>query len=101
MKLLEEFKDFLDEFNVIALAVAFVIGIAVKDLSRAIVDGLIMPVVELVLPHPGWSDWVVSAGALHIRCGHVLARFLDFVLICFVVFLLVRMATGFKRKRRR
>lgn len=98
MKLFDDFKAFLEEFNVIAVAVGIVTGIAVKDLSQALVDDLIMPVVGALLPNAGWADWVLSLGPVHIKIGHLLARSIDFIIICFVVFLFARAATALSRK---
>jgi len=98
MKLFDEFKAFLEEFNVIAVAVGIVTGIAVKDLSQAIVDDLIMPVIGALLPSSGWADWILPLGPVHIKIGHLIARSIDFVIICFVVFLFARAATALSRK---
>jgi large conductance mechanosensitive channel len=89
-----KFKTFLQEFNVIAVAVGIVTGIAVKDYAQAFVDDLIMPVVNVVVPGTAWADWVLALGPVQVKIGHLLARSIDFVIICFVVFLFAKAANA-------
>jgi len=93
----KEFKTFLQEFNVVAIAVGIVTGLAVKDFSQAFVDDLIMPIVAALLPGGGWAEWVLALGPVQIKIGHLLARSIDFLIICFVVFLFARVAAALSK----
>ena len=48
-----DLRKFLKEFNVLTVAVGFVIGTAVRDYARAVVDDLVMPLVNVVTPDVG------------------------------------------------
>ncbi len=89
-----EFKKFLQEFNVIAVAVGIVTGIAIKEYAQAFVDDLIMPVVNVLVPGTAWADWVLALGPIQVKIGHLLARSIDFIIICFVVFLFAKAANA-------
>ncbi len=88
--ILTEFKEFLKEFNVVSVAVGIVTGLAVKEYAQAIVDTLIMPFVNVALPGKAWAEWVLPLGPVKIMGGMLLARTIDFLIICFVVFLFVK-----------
>lgn len=101
--LLTQFKRFLLETNAMALAIAVVIGGAVSKLVSSLTDGLIMPLVSLVLPGGNWREarWILKAGTPAPNCattpcpmvgekailwGQILGATLDFVIIAAVVF---------------
>lgn len=92
MSLLAEFSTFLDEYGVIGLAIAFVIGLAVTQLVSAIVDDIIMPIVAVFLPGGGWQSAVLIIGSIEFQVGHFLSALIDFLLIAFLIFLFVRYA---------
>jgi large conductance mechanosensitive channel len=96
---LKGFRDFLTKENVIALALAVVIGTATGKVVSAIVEGAVMPVVGLVLPAGNWRetrvvlDQTVRDGEVvenAIQVGSVLGALLDFLIIAFVVYLVGR-----------
>lgn len=86
MGTVSEFREFLEEYKVVGLAIAFVIGIAAKDLVSSIVENLIMPVVEVILPGGEWQETVVSAGPITFGAGPLLAQLINFTIIAFLVF---------------
>ncbi|MFB6190118.1 MAG: MscL family protein [Candidatus Nanohaloarchaea archaeon] len=94
MSLLEEFTKFLEEYGVLGLAIAFVIGDAVSGLVKAIVNDLIMPVVELFLPAGEWQNYTVTFIRAELKLGHFMASVLDFTIIALLVFLFVKYALG-------
>jgi large-conductance mechanosensitive channel len=53
MSLLGDFRSFLNEYGIIALAVALIIGLAVTALVNAIVSDIVMPMVAIFLPGGG------------------------------------------------
>ncbi|MDY6776649.1 MAG: MscL family protein [Candidatus Nanohaloarchaea archaeon] len=61
-----------------------------KDLVNAVVDDLVMPVVEWVLPTGNWETMTTSVGPVTVRTGHLLATFLDFLLVALILYLFVR-----------
>ena len=92
MAILAEFRDFLEEYGVVGLVVAFVIGLAVKDLVSATVDDIVMPIVGVFLPAGGWQNATLTIVSIELLIGHFLAALIDFLIIAFLVFLVVRYA---------
>jgi large conductance mechanosensitive channel len=81
-----EFMKFLKEYGVIGLAIGVIIGSKAGELVKSIVDGLLMPVVGLVLPSGDWQKLVVGP----FQVGVVLASLINFVIVAFLVFLFAK-----------
>jgi len=79
-----EFKGFLIKQNVIALAIAVVVGTALNSLVKAVVDDFIMPIVGLALPSGDWQKMTWSVGSVKFGVGDFLAVLLNFIIIGFV-----------------
>jgi large conductance mechanosensitive channel len=95
-----EFREFLLKQNALALAVGVIIGGAVGKVVTSIVADLLMPVVGLGLPGGNWREWkyVLSQsvgpdgkGVVNsINYGAFFGTLVDFVIVAFVVFLIVK-----------
>ena len=92
MKVLKEFKEFINKGNVVDLAVAVVIGGAFGKIVSAIVADLVMPLVNAVIPQGDWRKWEVSP--LHFRVGDFLGTLVDFTIVAFVVFIVMVKVVG-------
>ena len=86
----KEFFDFITSYGVIGVAVGIVMGQAVAKFVTAIVEGLVMPVLEVILPGNRWQEAILLIGRVHIKLGLIIAAFIDFLVISAVVFFLVR-----------
>lgn len=86
--LLDGFKAFVSKYNVLGMAVAFVLGLYSGALIKAAVDDLIMPVVQLAVPDVQWESLQIGP----FRVGHFAGALLTFVMVTFVIFILVRIA---------
>ena len=64
MKILKEFKEFLDEYKIIGLAVAFIIGVAATSLIKSLVDNVIMPIITPFIPNDAWQEATFSIGKI-------------------------------------
>lgn len=92
MKLLAEYKAFLLKQNALALAVGVVIGAAITKVVSGIVDDLIMPVVGVLLPAAEWRNAQLPLiGNNAIKYGDFVGRVIDFVIVAWVVFMLVKL----------
>lgn len=80
-----EFKAFLLKQNVLALAVAVIIGAAVTKVVTALVEDIIMPLAGLFVPAGTWRDVVVPVGSAELRVGSFLGSLVDLVIVGFVV----------------
>jgi len=90
MGMLSEFKDFLREYKVVGLAVAFIMGLATNDLVKSLVDNIIMPVADPFLPEGTWQTATLAIGPVAIVWGAFLAALINFVILALVVFLIVK-----------
>ena len=79
---MSDFTRFLNEYGVIGLAIAVILGGKAGELVKAIVDGLLMPIVGMVLPGGDWQKWTVGPFAI----GSVLAALLNFLVVAFLVY---------------
>jgi large conductance mechanosensitive channel len=81
-----EFKDFLSKYRVMGMAVAFILGLYLGGLVNALVDDLIMPIIELAMPGVEWE--AITAGPF--RIGHFIGALITFLIVAFVIFVLVK-----------
>jgi large conductance mechanosensitive channel len=92
MSFAQDFIKFLEEYKIIGLAIAFVIGVTVKDLVDAVVEALIMPIVAVFLPEGSWQEATLTLFSVDFQIGLLLSAFIDFLIIALLVFLFVRYA---------
>lgn len=90
MGLLSEFKDFLYEYKVIPLAVAFIMGIASTALVKSLVDNIIMPIITPFIPGGAWREATLELGSVVLSWGAFLAELINFIIIAFAVFLIAK-----------
>lgn len=86
----EEFLKFIKSYGVVGVAIGIVMGQAVAKLITVIVEGLVMPVLEVVLPGNKWQDAILHMGKINIKLGLIIAGLIDFLVVSAVVFFLVR-----------
>lgn len=79
-----EFKTFLIKQNVLALAIAVVIGTALNTLVKALVDDFIMPIVVAFGPGGEWQTATWDVGRVKFGVGDFLAALVNFIIIGFV-----------------
>ena len=81
-----EFMDFLSKYKVLGLAVAFILAIYLGQLIQALVNDLIMPILNYVFPGASWKD--IHVGKFMV--GDFIGAVITFVIVAFVIFLLVK-----------
>ncbi|NTV00156.1 MAG: large conductance mechanosensitive channel protein MscL, partial [Methanoregulaceae archaeon] len=72
MSMIKEFMDFLYEYKVIALAIAFIIGVAATQLIQSMVNNILMPIITFFIPGGAWQEATVSIGPIVISWGKFL-----------------------------
>lgn len=101
-KFLGDFKKFITKGNVLDLAVAVIIGGAFGKIIGSLVKDILMPVISLVVGKNGFDNYKyvitaadVDAGVAEnaIYYGLFIQNVIDFLIIAFVVFLIVRLFT--------
>lgn len=85
-----EFKQFAMRGNVVDLAVAVVVGAAFNKIVSSLVDDMLMPVIGILLGRLDLSGLHVRMGDAVVSYGSFLQTVLDFLIIAFAVFMLVR-----------
>ena len=112
---LGEFKTFIARGNVIDMAVVVIIGGAFGKISTSLVNDVIMPLISVLTGGIDFSNWKIVlkaavAGAdgaidasteIAIRYGAFLATILDFLIIAFAVFLMIKTINGFHDKMKK
>jgi large conductance mechanosensitive channel len=79
--MLKDFKDFLLKQNVVALAIAVVVGTALNTLVKAIVDDFIMPIIVAIGPGGDWQKATWSVGSIKFGIGDFAAAVINFIII--------------------
>lgn len=106
MGLLKDFKEFAIKGNVIDLAVAVVIGAAFGRIVSSMVDDLLMPPLGLLLGGVDFAylRWILKEGAseaetVAINYGQFIQNIIDFIIIAFAVFMVVKAYRRLERKK--
>ena len=90
MGLISEFKEFLYEYKVIGLAVAFIMGVAITALVQSLVSNIIMPIVTPFIPGGAWQTATFAIGPMVIGWGSFAGALLNFIIMALVVFLIAK-----------
>jgi large conductance mechanosensitive channel len=80
-----DFKAFLVKENVLALALAVVIGAALAKVVSAFVADIIMPIVTFAVPAGAWRTAVWDIGSVRLSIGDFAGAIVDFLIIGFIV----------------
>ena len=88
----QEFKAFLSQYKVLGLAVAFIIGVYLGNVVKALVTDIILPVVSFALP-PGSNFNTYTVDGFGI--GDFTNNLVTFVIVAFVIFLIVKAANRY------
>jgi large conductance mechanosensitive channel len=90
MSLIKEFKDFLIEYKVIALAIAFIMGAAITALVQSLVANIIMPLITPFIPGGAWQTATLTLGPIVISWGAFIGALINFIIIAFVIFFIAK-----------
>ena len=86
-----EFKGFIENYKVMGLAVAFILGLYLGQLVQSLVTDLIMPVIGLALPGiDNLSTLKIPVGNQEFGVGGFLVALITFIIVAFVIFILVK-----------
>jgi large conductance mechanosensitive channel len=80
------FGDFIRQYSVIPLAIAVVLGNAVNDIVRQIVEGMVTPFVSLLLPGTALQTYEFTVASSTFKVGAVINAILSFIVIAFIVY---------------
>lgn len=97
-KVLKDFREFISKGNVIDLAVAVIIGAAFGAIITSLVNDLLMPLIGVILGGFDVSGLAVQVGEASIAYELFLQATINFLIIAFALFLIVRGYDSFQRK---
>lgn len=95
----QEFKTFAMKGNVMDLAVAVIIGGAFGKIVSSLVGDLIMPLVGLLMGGVNFSGLQIQLGKAVIKYGAFLQNVVDFIIIAFALFLVIRAINRLHKKK--
>ncbi len=109
MSMLKEFKDFAMKGNLVDIAVGFVMGAAFKEVVSAFTGGIVSPLIGLLFNADfkdlrlKLKDGVANADGvvesdIYLEYGVFLTNVIDFIIVAFVMFMLVKGANALKKK---
>lgn len=107
MSMISEFKEFISKGNVIDLAIGVIIGGAFGAITASLVNDIIMPPIGMILGGINFTDIATTLkaagpdgkGAVMINWGKFFQVVLNFLIIAFVMFLVVKTVNAMKRKQ--
>lgn len=88
--MLKEFKEFAMKGNVLDLAVGVIIGGAFQKIVTSLVNDIIMPSVSIVTGKVDYNDLVLQIGDISIKYGSFITTIIDFLIIAFSIFIMVK-----------
>jgi large conductance mechanosensitive channel len=95
---LKEFREFAIRGNVMDLAVAVIIGGAFGKIVTSLVDDIIMPLIGLVIGGIDFKSLAFTIGNAKVTYCNFIQNVIDFIIIAFVIFLMVRAMNRLKRE---
>ena len=95
--MLSEFKEFALKGNLIELAVAFILGLAFSAVVVSLVNDVVLQIIAAILGQPNFDGLSINLNDSAIRYGAFLTALINFLLIAFVLFLIVRTVNKLQR----
>lgn len=95
----QAFKAFIAQGNVIDLAVGIIIGAAFGNIVSSLVDHVLMPSIGLLLGGIDFTSLAVNVGEVKIEYGIFIQSVVDFLIIAFSVFIIIRFISKMRKKK--
>ena len=95
----EDFKKFAIKGNVIDLAVAVVIGAAFGKIVASLVADIITPLIGVLMGGVNFTGLVFEVGSAQVMYGNFIQSVVDFIIVAFAIFMIIRLMMKFQRKK--
>ena len=95
---IKEFKEFINKGSVMDMAVGVVIGGAFTAIVTSLVDDVIMPLIGIIIGGINVSDLSVVVGTATLKYGVFLQNVINFLIVAFVVFCVIKALNTMKAK---
>jgi large conductance mechanosensitive channel len=89
-KYLDEFKDFIQNGNIVALAIAFIMALFFAPVVTAVIDGVILNLIAAIFGKPNFDNITIGVGDADLLIGTVLTAAVQFILVAMVCFMIVK-----------
>nr|WP_325185334.1 large-conductance mechanosensitive channel protein MscL [uncultured Oscillibacter sp.] len=96
---LAEFKTFIARGNVMDMAVGVIVGGAFSNITTSLINDIVMPLLGILTGSISFADLSLTVGSAVVTYGNFLQAVLNFLVMAFVVFCLVRAINSFHRKK--
>ena len=93
----KEFKEFATKGNVIDLAIGVIIGGGFQKIVNSLVNDIIMPFISIFTGKIDFNDMMFTIGDTSIKYGSFITNVINFLIIAFSVFLMVRYINKFNK----
>ena len=91
--MIQEFKDFINRGNLVDIAIAFVMGVAFAAVINSLTNDIINPIIAKIFNVQDLAEWIVW----DIRIGSFLVAIINFLIVAFVMFLVVKTYNRMRR----
>lgn len=98
-KFLQEFKDFAMRGNVMDLAVGVIVGGAFSAITTSLINDIIMPFIGIFVSEASFADLSLQIGGAVITYGNFIQAVINFLIMAFVVFCMVKAVNRIARKK--
>lgn len=97
MSIASEFREFATKGSLVDMAVGIIIGAAISKMVGALVDNILMPLIGMVLGGVNFSGLAITVGEANIGYGAFIQAAIDFVIVAFVIFMIIKMINNMKK----
>ncbi|MDD5624020.1 MAG: large-conductance mechanosensitive channel protein MscL [Candidatus Peribacteraceae bacterium] len=98
MSILKEFRDFAVKGNALDLAIGVIIGAAFGKIVSSLVNDVLMPLIGLLIGNIDFSTLAIGIGSAQVKYGLFLQSVVDFLIVAFMIFLVVKQMNRFNKK---
>lgn len=88
--MIKEFKEFISKGNLVEIAVGLILALAFAGLVTSFTENLINPIIGAIFGQPNLDRLVIEIGDAELRYGAFLTTLINFLIVAFVLFLVLR-----------
>ena len=93
-----DFKKFISRGDVVDMAVGIIIGAAFGKIVTSLVDDILMPIIGMIVGGVDFTDLSIKVGSATLKYGMFVQTIVDFLIVAFCIFLVVKLFEKFKKK---
>lgn len=95
---MSDFKTFISRGNVVDMAVGVIVGGAFGKIVTSLVNDILMPLIGVLLGGLNFSELSIKVGDAVVKYGTFLQTIIDFLIISFSIFMMIKLFETFKKK---